>query len=589
MIRRGIQYWRAHIAIDAPVFSGVRESIQWLMLVRLGILYLLFVLIIAQEMLRQDGLAVSQVRLAYTLFAVSFSWNLVWSMFIHRVSSRWVFADLQIAFDVFIVSLWIFFSGEQGMLFALFYLIEILVVSVILYQRGAWFASLLSCVMFGLVVLLQPQGGVGSLALWGGFSAIYMLVGVVGGYLSEELVRTTISLKENQEKMERLSALHERILSNMPTGLLTVDRELNINFINPAGEQILGKLSREMAGRPLSDVEVGLMPFFNQIESEAVSDSTEDRQDEYQVESAMTGEHHRTYFQSVRKSGLSRLQQTVEVGSGAKRKILRGDVAVLDAEAGLGNLLDKQRTGGRVLLFQDVTKLVTMEDKFKQTEKLAAVGQLAAGIAHEIRNPLAGMSASIEMLKQGLPEKLVDRENQKLMDIAIREIDRLNRLISEFLDYVKPDKMKCEKVDLLEILSEVAQTALQAKENKHRVGMVSQMEKGVFASASPGKLKQVMWNLITNSAQAMPQGGDITIGCAVADNQLVKFWVEDRGAGMSDEIMSHLYEPFFTTKEKGTGLGLATVYKIVEAHQGEIKVKSKVGVGTRFEVFLPKA
>jgi len=560
------------------------------MLARLGVVYLLFAGITVQQIVRSDGLSASQLRLAYLVFALAFAWNLAWSLGIHRLSSRWVYADLQIAFDVFIVSLWIFFSGEAGMLFALFYLIEILVVSVILYQRGAWFAALLSCLMFGLVVMLQQGGDIGGLSLWLGFSAIFLLVGLVGGYLSEELLRTTLSLKENQEKMERLSALHEQILLNMPTGLLTVDRELRINFINPAGEQMLGKLSRETVGKFLHDVEPGLLPFFNQIDSESVPDAPEDSQPDFRIESALTGEHHRSYFvQAGAKRGNRRLQQTVEVGSGGQRKIWRGDIAVLDAEAGLGSLLVKQKTGGRVLLFQDVTKLLHLEDRLKQNEKLAAVGQLAAGIAHEIRNPLAGMSASIEMLREGLPKQLIDAENSKLMDIAIREIDRLNRLISEFLDYVKPDKMKLEKVDLYEILNDTISTASATKDFQAKVRLKSEWAKHTFALASPEKLKQVIWNLVANAAQAMPQGGELKVGCGSADDRPVKLWIEDQGAGMSDEVLRHLYEPFFTTKEKGTGLGLATVYKIIEVHHGEIRVSSKVGVGTRFEVFLPKA
>lgn len=587
MLRKGLQYWRTHVALGAPSFAGVREAIQWLMLARLGIVYLLFATVVVQQIVRQDTLAASQLRLAYGLFAFVFAWNLVWSSWIHRVPAKWVFADLQISFDIFVVSLWIFFSGQAGILFALFYLIEILVVSVILYQRGAWFAALLSCVLFGLVLMLQHEESFG-LSVWAGFSGIFILVGMVGGYLSEELLRTTLSLKENQEKMERLSALHEQILMNMPTGLLTVDRELKVNFINPAGEQILGKLSREVVGRELSHLESGLLPFFNQIPTESVPDFVEDDQPEFQIGSAVTGEHHRSFLvQGGRQS--KRLQQTVELLVGGNRRILRGDVAILEAEAGLGSLLGQPRTGGRVLLFQDVTKLMVMEDRLKQNEKLAAVGQLAAGIAHEIRNPLAGMSASIEMLRQGLPQQLVDRENQRLMDIAIREIDRLNGLISEFLNYVKPDKLKLEKTVLADVLEEVVTAAAGAKELAGKVTIQPQWDRGAWALASSEKLKQVIWNLVVNAAQAMKTGGAIQVGCAGADPKRVKFWVEDQGAGMSEEVLSHLYEPFFTTKEKGTGLGLATVYKIVEAHHGEIKVSSKVGVGTRFDVFLPKA
>lgn len=270
-------------------------------------------------------------------------------------------------------------------------------------------------------------------------------------------------------------------------------------------------------------------------------------------------------------------------------------------EAGVGNLLHGEATEGRVLLFQDVTKLWHLEEKVKQNEKLAAVGQLAAGIAHEIRNPLAGMSASIEMLRSSLPREVVRGEDQKLMDIALREIDRLNQLISEFLDYVKPQKLKTESVDLArhigDILMSIRQPAKPGKIQSLKGGItvrsdIELKEKFVgqpMALANPEKLKQVIWNLVINAIQAMDKKGAIEVGCDRLAEGRVRFWVQDQGQGMDERTLSHLYEPFFTTKEKGTGLGLATAYKLVEAMHGEIRVESTVGRGTRFEVVLPSA
>ncbi len=245
-------------------------------------------------------------------------------------------------------------------------------------------------------------------------------------------------------------------------------------------------------------------------------------------------------------------------------------------------------------------RLAEHEVRLKQNEKLAAVGQLAAGIAHEIRNPLAGMSASIEMLRSSLPLETVGKENQKLMDIALREIHRLNQLISEFLDFVKPHQMQVEPVDLSPLIAEVV-FALRHPEHPGRIkslkgGIAVRQDielKEVFepsvAVANSAKLKQVIWNLVINAIQAMDKSGVIEVGCRQDGPQRVVFWVQDQGQGMSEKTLTHLFEPFFTTKEKGTGLGLATAYKIVEAMRGEIRVESKVGQGTRFEVLLPSA
>jgi two-component system, NtrC family, sensor histidine kinase PilS len=290
--------------------------------------------------------------------------------------------------------------------------------------------------------------------------------------------------------------------------------------------------------------------------------------------------------------GTARLQQTVAIGKGGKTRLLRGDVASLEAEAGVSPLLlgstGNGPEGARVLLFQDVTKLLHLEEKLKQNEKLAAVGQLAAGIAHEIRNPLASMSASIEMLKDSFPEASVKGENRRLMEIAIREIDRLNLLITEFLDFVKPEKLKLVDVDLPGLLGDVVLAVRGSKDAKDRVTFHEEFTASA-ARGSAEKLKQVVYNLVVNAVQAMGKGGEVRVGCASVNAQRVKFWVQDQGHGMSEDVLAHLYEPFFTTKDKGTGLGLATAYKIIEAHHGEIRVTSKPGAGTRFEIWLPSA
>jgi len=227
------------------------------------------------------------------------------------------------------------------------------------------------------------------------------------------------------------------------------------------------------------------------------------------------------------------------------------------------------------------------EQKLKQHEKLAAVGQLAAGIAHEIRNPLASVSASIEMLRQSPPETLASPENKKLMEIAQKEMGRLNRLITEFLDFVKPETITPVPVDITAMMGEVVISAKQMKECRDRI--VFHEENGeATALGHSGRIRQVLWNLIMNAVQAIPTQGLLRVGSRTTGDTAI-FWVEDNGVGMKPEVLQHLYEPFFTTKDRGTGLGLATAYKIVEAHRGEIKVTSTPGKGTRVEVHLPRA
>lgn len=590
-MRGTLTFWKLRLGLESPPSTGVREALQWLMLARLGLLYLVLSVIVLQQVFRRESLPAPSLLMGYGLLATSFGFNFIHALLVDRLPQQWWVAASHIVFDALVTSVWIYFTGGKESLFALLYLVQILAVSLIFYQKGAWFVSIVSCLLFGVVSVLSNHPF--ALVNWAAYSVLFLTLGLVGGYLSEELLRAGESLKEKSRRIEKLTELQARLISNLPTGVLTVDRELRVNFINPAGAHILAADEVGVVGRPLSEVERGLLPFFTHIEALAVpreSDEALGDEDPVTSLSATGSEHHRSFFvQAKLHKGQARLQQRVEIGKGSHRKILRGDVAELDVEAGVSGLLGKEATGGWVLLFQDVTKLLHLEEKVKQNEKLAAVGQLAAGIAHEIRNPLASMSASIEMLKGSLPPDRSFDENQKLMEIAIREIDRLNRLVSEFLDFVKPEKFRFQKVDLKALLAELVLQAKGSRDFKDKISLRESYQPGSFALANSEKLKQVAWNLLQNAMQAMNRPGSIDIGCAVVSDQRVKFWVEDQGAGMDEEVLAHLYEPFFTTKDKGTGLGLATAYKIIEAHHGEIRVTSTVGAGTRFEVVLQTA
>lgn len=552
--------WR-RMASQPPLGIGVGSAaLQGVMFARLGGLYLLLGIGVLQQIFQSVGNG-STLVVSYALLSIGFAFNLATALVPDRFSRGSGAVATHVLLDVSLISVWIYFAPGKENLYSLLYLVQILAVSLILYQRAALLSAVGAAVGFAAVLLLQPPPG--AFWIWGVNVALFLTLGFVGGYLSEELHRTSERLAEKSEKVENLLRLQERIISNMPTALLTVDNEQRIGFLNPVASHILNLSPEQVVGRPLREVAPGLAPFFTQIDTVS-----------------------------------SRLQQVVEVDLGTQKRMLRGDVALL--EAGGSGLLHPEATEGTVLLFQDVTKVWHLEQSLKQNEKLAAVGQLAAGIAHEIRNPLAGMSASIEMLRSSLPRELVNTEDQKLMEIALREIDRLNQLISEFLDYVKPPQLKQEPVDLPKQISDVV-FALRHPENP---GKIKSLKGGVkvrtdielkesyspaMARGNQEKLKQVIWNLVINAIQAMDKAGTIEIGCAPAGDQRVKFWVVDQGQGMSEKTLSHLYEPFFTTKEKGTGLGLATAYKIVEAMHGEIHVESVLGRGTRFEVILPAA
>lgn len=580
---------RNEVGLSVPPWTGMLDALKWMLFARISVLFLVLFGLLTGDILGKGSVSVESLHRGLLLVSVSFLVTFIQSCFLSSSRINWALVGFQIAFDAAITSVWISWEKTDVGIFPLFYLIQILIVSLTFYQRGAILSSLIAVCFFSLVTVAKAPHDLGVWFFWTVYSAIFIVLGFVGGFLSEELRRTTENLRRKTAEVERLTEFQERIISEIPTGLLTVDNEMKLNFINPAAEHILGVLARNSVGKPLTEVSQEILPFFSQIDSQEVPEEDEKVIDPRETSVSSTGsEFHRSVFLKAKSEtgGQARLQQTVEIGSGLSRRTLRGDVAEIEIDSGMGRLFQQQARGGRVLLFQDVTKIVHLEEKLKQNEKMAAIGQLAAGIAHEIRNPLASMSASIEMLKSA--QEWTDPENKRLMEITLKEIDRLNGLISEFLDFVKPEKIKLSPISLDELLQEVVSAASGMAEFREAVKITTRFQK-VQAMGNSEKLRQVVWNLLLNAVQAIKSKGEVQIGCETVSNQRVKWWISDTGQGMSEEVLAHIYEPFFTTKPNGTGLGLPTVYKIVEAHHGEIKVNSTLGKGTIFEIYISRA
>jgi two-component system sensor histidine kinase PilS (NtrC family) len=266
-------------------------------------------------------------------------------------------------------------------------------------------------------------------------------------------------------------------------------------------------------------------------------------------------------------------------------------------------LRDAEQARGHVVIFQDVTEVVEMEGELRRSERLAAVGRLSASIAHEIRNPLAAISGSIQMLSRRMEALEPAGEARQLMDIVLRETDRLNRLVTDFLHYARPGPPRRESLRVAELIAEVGKMFEAARPEAVRLEVDVPADLSVSADAA--QLRQVLWNLVLNACQAMPSGGRLRISARpaaepepqggsregrreVAEKSCgVEISVADEGIGIAPEVMERIFDPFFTTRREGSGLGLATVHRIVEEHGGSIRVESAPGKGTSVRVRLP--
>jgi two-component system sensor histidine kinase PilS (NtrC family) len=247
---------------------------------------------------------------------------------------------------------------------------------------------------------------------------------------------------------------------------------------------------------------------------------------------------------------------------------------------------------GFILIFQDVTEIKKIEEEMKKVEGLAIIGELAAGVAHEIRNPMASISGSIQMLAEGLEK---DNVNRQLMDIVSREINRLNHLVNDFLLFARPKKANLQEFDLNQLILESLELFQNSQHWTKKTNLVTDFRHDIRLESDPEQIKQVLWNLFLNAQEAMPDGGSLHVAIELnadetyTDHKRVKIVVRDTGNGFDEKALSQIFTPFFTTKEGGSGLGLATVKRIVEGLKGEVSGSNHPEGGARIIILLPES
>jgi two-component system sensor histidine kinase PilS (NtrC family) len=370
------------------------------------------------------------------------------------------------------------------------------------------------------------------------------LVALLSSSLAQQTLRTEKKLKAKQKDLEQLEAVSASIIHSIDSGLLTLNSEGIMSTFNRAAEEISGFSREEVIGRPLAII------FPDVVEHVTSSDAS-------------------------LKKGPYRYEMEF------KKK--DGSIGYL----GFSMSLLKEPDGksiGNLLIFQDLTALKNMEDHVKRVEKLAAVGEMAAGIAHEMKNPLASMSGSIQLLKKGVD---ITPVANKLMDIVLRETDRLNALANDFLLFARPTS---DNIAPVELSSAVEDTLELFRKNgiwQNRITVVQDLAPEVWTEMDSKHTHQIMWNLLLNAAEAIEGTGTIQVS-SKASEDMVQVTVKDDGCGMSNDTMTKIFDPFFTTKTHGTGLGLSVVYRLLESYNGRMDVQSQHGQGSTFTVYLKR-
>jgi two-component system sensor histidine kinase PilS (NtrC family) len=372
------------------------------------------------------------------------------------------------------------------------------------------------------------------------------LVAILGGYLSSQLDISSQALQTSQASFDRLSELNDSIIQSIDAALITMDKEGRIISINKAGRKILKVNSNDVLGRPWRQ-------FFPEL-----ADSYLDSGHKNYLSEGLTFKHIRSTDQA---------EQVLEVNI----------MALVD------NL---NESWGQLLVLQDRTALSQMQAEIKRSEHLAALGELAAGLAHEIRTPLAAMSGSWNMMNN---QNLSQADQKQLMVIIGREMDRLNTLVNDFLAYARPSVGNPQPIDLNLLVNDQLHVFGSWKGEEVRITRsLSQIPKIYF---DYGKLTQVVFNLLQNAIEsAVPDRVlEMVVTTSISSERpgCVALTIQDNGRGIPEDKIKNIFQPFYTTKPKGTGLGLATVWGIIHKGKGFITVTSDQRSGTIFTIYLP--
>jgi two-component system sensor histidine kinase PilS (NtrC family) len=542
----------------------IKARIQWLISLRVLVVTLLLGLSLTFQVTRGE-----QVETFYTLIVFTYAVTIMYALVLRRVSTPEALAQLawvQIGIDFLLETVLIARTGGIESPFLVLYVISVTLASLVPRRKVGLLTASLCVILFGVLTNLQLYGlteawgwlprtrlsAPETLQTFGVHSLALLVVGFLSGLLTEQLQHADHSLKEKEQGLSRLQAFHENIVHSISSGVFTTDEGGRITSFNPAAQEATGYSLAQVQGRPWRDV-------FNWH-----PDQTAGKQDE----------------------GVAHMRFEVECTRADGNRLVLGMT--------LSPLQERGRTTGMVGVFKDLTQIRDLEEEMRRKEWLASLGEMSAGMAHEIRNPLGALAGAMQMLRKDLH---ADETSQRLMDIAIREATRLDTIITEFLQYARPPALNLGEYDLNKLLAETLDLVQHEARTRTNIRIETKpSQEALVGQVDQDQLKQVFWNLATNAFDAMPKGGQLTIasGCRSIDaggrkGDVIEISFQDSGEGISKKNLDNIFLPFFTTKKQGSGLGLAAVHRIVDLHGGWIKVESKEHEGSRFVVCLPRS
>jgi len=543
-----------------PQLTELRFLLKILMIFRIATVTLILGVTIVVQLKGSQALFFAPLYTVYLLIITVYLLTIFLASVFNQVEDFRRMAIGQIAVDLFLYTIIVYLSGGYESPFPFLYIFTILWSALALPVGGYWTASL-SAILYGVTVDLMYYGILspplsGALEMtpvqnpWDVLGRIvlhivaFFAVAFLGHQMAKRYSTAEEALTEKTADLEKLRHLSDAVFESISSGIAVLDQDGRIRSINSSAYQILGLSSSEPSDSLSSDV-FGNLPITD-------------------------------LCRKASGGRLNRWEGSYRTRGGEERVMGLSISRLKDPEKGF------------VIIFQDLTEFRGLEDKLQSAEKLSALGRMAASIAHEVRNPLASMSGSVQILKDSLA---LQDDDRRLMDIVLEETRRLNHLVGNFLDYARPPVPQFEDVDLRTVVLETVHF-LSSSADMDDVQLESSVpDEPVILSVDPSQMRQILINMIKNSAEAVNGAGKVALGLDLERGDVgprTVLTVSDGGKGIPGDILPEIFEPFKTTKEKGTGLGLAIVYQLVQNHQGTIDVETQEGKGTTFSIYLPQ-
>ena len=528
---------------------------------------LLFLLGILVFLNVKDAAYITEISLPhfYGVILAGVLLSILYLFFYYKIHDYRIHIYIQSFCDILLITALVYVTGGIRSTYSAFYPLVIIYAVFFLGRNGGLLSASCCSIFYGLLIIfeylkiippIEPDLFLDA-TITTGYVFLRILVHIFSFYVIAALASFVVErekqaralLAEKESAFNRLDHLYRSIIESIDAGILTIDMDGRIKSFNRGAEEITG----------FSFAEVENMDFRTLFSAFPAAFLT--------VKRSPTGE-----------AAPTRVEMPF-IGKDDRKLILGCSISALKESRG-----DKI---GEIIIFQNLTQIKQMEEAVEKSRRLAFIGEMAANLAHELRNPLASISGSIQMLKRDLSLRVTD---ERLMQIIIRGKDQLEGFIKDFLLLARKKPQVEEDVDLNAVINEVLDSLRLDYDWHEAIEVKKRLAPSAILFSSTTEIRQVVSNLILNAVQAMPDGGTLSIETAIphqGDWDGVEFTVTDSGMGIDEENMKKIFEPFYTTKEKGTGLGLAIVNRIVEASSGEILVQSTPGGGTTFKVRIP--